>query len=84
MRGKIRVRVLFRQPSYVAREIVTGPYGSLHAQSLWCKIIVTSLCGSLKGHSQFMVGIGIAGWTFVSVTIDGFGGNFSNNGRCRS
>jgi len=48
------------------------------------RVNVTSLSGSLQGHSQFMMVIEIAGWTFVSVRIDGFGGTFWNNGRCRA
>ena len=47
------------------------------------RVNVTSFYGSLQGHSQFMMGIETAGCTFVIVTIDGFGGNYWNNGRCR-
>ena len=36
-------------------------------------VIVTSLCGSLQGHRQFMMGIELASWPFVNVTIDGLG-----------
>ena len=47
-------------------------------------VTVTSLSGSLQGQSQFIMGIEIAGWTFVSVTIDDFVATFWNNGRCRA
>ena len=34
-------------------------------------VIVTSLYGGLQGQRQFMMGTGLAGWPFVSVSIDG-------------
>ena len=44
------------------------------------RVIVTSLCGSLQGHRQFMTRTELAGWTFVRVTIEGLGELFGTTG----
>ena len=38
----------YRDTVYGAGVIVTFLYGSLQGQSLWCRVIVTGLYGSLK------------------------------------
>ena len=37
------------------------------------RVIVMRLCCSLKCHGQCMMGIQIAGWSFVNGRIDGLG-----------
>jgi hypothetical protein len=58
---------------YGARVIVTIFCGKLRGQSLSASVNVASLCASLQAQRQFMRGIEIAIWPFVSVKVYGLG-----------